>query len=100
MCLLRIPLIFQTYKSSFTQCAAVSTDRSPIRVPPHNQDMFVMLLFLEYPKRASHGYLPIGASLPPTILVSIWTTGHSAASKFRFGWGEYLLFQAIITLIY
>ena len=49
-----------------TQWAAVRTYWSPISAPPHAY-CILSLLPLVYPKSASQGYFPTGASSPPTI---------------------------------
>ena len=50
-----------------TQWAAVRTYLSPINDPPHSH--FPRPVSPAYPNNASQGYVPIGASEPPTILV-------------------------------
>ena len=63
----RVKLTYNWYEMPVTQWAAVRTYWSPISAPPHAY-CILLLRPLVYPKRASQGYLPIGASSPPTIL--------------------------------
>ena len=83
------PVWFGWLNPRGTQWAAVKTYLSPNKDPP--QRHFSRPVYPEYPNKASHGYFPIGASEPPTILVqALGGQSLRPVAYLRLGWASNL----------